>query len=340
MSTQVANPGTERQDTWWLEPLLVFLGLTAFIIYATGRAVMGFVYDGGLEQFFASHQEYAQALGFAYYGTSKAAAVMDGWRPHYISPIASPDLSLFLRPLAEPVSELVRQRPGWEMFVISPALWILWAPGGFRVTCYYYRKAYYRSFFQNPTACAVAPSPKNPLGWLLGFWNGYRGEKSFPLIFQNLHRYFLYIALGFLLFLGLDALISFFFVRVQNGEALHDGPFFGHYFGIKVGSIVLLLNFVFLSLYTFSCHSWRHLIGGYVDNFSGCGLVGMAKNHAWQRQSLLNEHHMLFAWISLFWVGFTDFYIWQVALGNIPDITLLSSTQISQGIQWLQGFNT
>ena len=74
----------------------------------------------------------------------------------------------------------------------------------------------------------------------------------------------------------------------------------------------LALNAVLLGLYTFSCHSWRHLIGGYVDNYSACGLVGMSQNHAWQRQSFLNSKHMEFAWASLVWVGFTDLYIWQV----------------------------
>ena len=44
----------------------------------------------------------------------------------------------------------------------------------FRLTCYYYRGAYYRSVWQSPTACAVAePHAK------------YTGETRFPLIIQN-----------------------------------------------------------------------------------------------------------------------------------------------------------
>ncbi len=41
---------------------------------------------------------------------------------------------------------------------ISPAWWVLWVPGGFRATCYYYRKAYYRSYFRDPVACAMPES--------------------------------------------------------------------------------------------------------------------------------------------------------------------------------------
>ena len=53
----------------------------------------------------------------------------------------------------------------------------------FRLTCYYYRKAYYRSFWLSPPACAVPDGHKK-----------YTGETRFPLIFQNLHRYFFYAA--------------------------------------------------------------------------------------------------------------------------------------------------
>ncbi len=55
---------------------------------------------------------------------------------------------------------------------------------GFRLTCYYYRKAYYRAFWRAPSACAV-PEPHAK----------YSGETRFPLIAQNIHRYFFYAAL-------------------------------------------------------------------------------------------------------------------------------------------------
>ena len=55
-----------------------------------------------------------------------------------------PYLSPFYSPLITP--------KGWPL---SPAFLILWAPLGFRATCYYYRKAYYRSLFASPPGCAV-----------------------------------------------------------------------------------------------------------------------------------------------------------------------------------------
>ncbi len=199
------------------------------------------------------------------------------WGP-YLSPFYSP---LF--------------KPSW--WPLSPALLILWAPLGFRATCYYYRKAYYRAFFLDPPACAVG----EPRG------HGYRGEASFPLILQNVHRYFLYAALIFLIILWYDAIHAFWF----------DGKF-----GIGVGSLVLLGNISFLSLYTFSCHSLRHLLGGNVDCFS-CTVAGGPRHAAWRGLSFLNEHHMLFAWLSLFSVGLSDFYIRLLASGAIQDARLL-----------------
>src|SRR5436309_11259432 len=42
---------------------------------------------------------------------------------------------------------------------LSSAILVAWAPLGFRATCYYYRKAYYRSFFWDPPACAIREPP-------------------------------------------------------------------------------------------------------------------------------------------------------------------------------------
>lgn len=287
VSTTTANPGTDRQDNWWLGPLSVFLGLSAFAVYATWRALIGF--NSGIE----NHYEFV-------------GEIASGMHAHYISPFASPDLSPLLSPIVEPIMGPLRKLTGWEWLVISPALWILWVPGGFRLTCYYYRKAYYRSFFTSPTACGVdtLKSFKNPLARLLGIGERYRGEQLFPLIIQNLHRYFFYISALFIIILSFDALIAYFYS--------------GH-FGIGVGSIVLTLNAVFLAMYTFGCHSWRHLLGGQIDCFSKDGMLGEARLHAWTRQSILNHYHQQFAWISLIWVGFTDFYVWMVASGQWPE---------------------
>lgn len=202
---------------------------------------------------------------------------------HYLSPFYSP---------------LVGKAwlPAW----LSPAFLILWAPGGFRATCYYYRKAYYRSFFMDPPACAVGEPRK-----------GYRGETAFPFILQNLHRFFFYIAVIFIVILTWDAIDSF---RVTDETGTH--------LGIGIGTLVLTLNAVFLGLYTFSCHSCRHAVGGNVTCYAKAP-AGKLRYRLWQVTSRLNKHHMLFAWMSLFSVGFADFYVRMVSMGVFTDLRIL-----------------
>jgi hypothetical protein len=216
--------------------------------------------------------------GFGIYATLRA---LEGqyyeWGP-YLSPFYSP---------------LIDPQHHWWRF--SPAILILGGPLGFRATCYYYRKAYYRAFFLDPPACAVSEHGRS-----------YRGETKFPFILQNVHRYFLYLAFVFLAFLWHDAIRAFFF---------EDG------FGMGLGTVVLLANVILLSLYTFSCHSLRHLAGGKLDCFS-CAAFGATRYGAWKRVSLLNERHMLFAWASLISVGFADFYVRMVACGAFQDVRL------------------
>src|ERR1700741_396264 len=147
-----------------------------------------------------------------------------------------PYLSPFFSPLIDP------QHRWWKL---SPALLILSGPLGFRATCYYYRKAYYRAFFLDPPACAVSESDKR----------NYKGETAFPFILQNIHRYFLYLAILFILFLWHDAYQAFFFIGRLRVEE----------FGIGLGSLIMLANVILLTLYTLSCHSLRHLAGGKLD---------------------------------------------------------------------------
>src|ERR1051325_1667589 len=160
---------------------------------------------------------------------------------HYLSPFGTPDLT-FLVP-----SSLLAQVPyGVGAFLVavlaSPAAVILPFPALFRFTCYYYRKSYYRAFVARPAACAV-PANKGL---------GYMGERGI-LALQNLHRYFLYAALVITLFLAWDAIRS---IVTPHGL----------YFGI--GSALMVLNVAFLMLYTFGCHSFRHLVGGKLDCYS------------------------------------------------------------------------
>ena len=196
----------------------------------------------------------------------------------------------YLSPLYSPLITV-------DWFPFSPAFLILLPPVLFRATCYYYRKAYYRSYFLDPPACAV--------GELRG--KGYRGETAFPLILQNLHRYLFYITAFYLIFLWHD---------VANA-ATFDGSF-----GIGIGTLVILANTTALTLYSFSCHSARHLVGGRLDCFS-CGALTRARHQAWQGVSALNRHHMLIAWVSFVTVCGADLYVRLVASGVIRDLRLL-----------------
>lgn len=248
---------TSRPDTWWVQPLVVFLGFSSFIVYSTWAAFQGEYYAFG----------------------------------NYLSPFYSPEI------FGSSPHALLGGKPGWwpGWLPFSPALLILWAPGGFRFTCYYYRGAYYKAFWADPSNCAVA-EPRD----------AYRGENSFPLIMQNIHRYFLYLALVFIVILGYDAFKAMFFVDAATGVES---------FGIGVGSIVLTLNVVFLGSYTFSCHSLRHIIGGYKNLLSKAPV----RRQAYQCVTCLNRKHMNFAWISLFWVGFSDLYVRMCSMGIWTD---------------------
>ena len=158
-----------------------------------------------------------------------------------------------------------------------------WAPLGFRATCYYYRKAYYRAFFWDPPACAI----REP-----SFRHRYRGETRLPWILNNFHRFFLYLALIVLGFLWYDT---------GNAFAYNGG-----YFGI--GAVLMLANVVLLTGYTFSCHALRHLVGGSVDCFS-CARLGHTRHGVWKLVSKINPFHGSFAWFSLVSVAVVDIYI-------------------------------
>jgi hypothetical protein len=238
---------TSRRDLWWLYPLLVFLGLSTFIVYATWAAFQGDHYRFG----------------------------------PYLSPFYSPELFGDARESwfgAKP-----SWLPGWLPF--SPALLILWAPAGFRLTCYYYRGAYYKAFWLDPPSCAVGEPRQS-----------YCGESSLPLILQNVHRYFLYLALIFLVLLAHD---------VWKAMWFPDG------FGIGVGTLVLAVNVVLLSGYALGCHSLRHLIGGRLDQPSRAKL----RYPAYRCVSCLNRRHMVWAWCSLSSVMFADVYVRLCSMG-------------------------
>ncbi len=255
---------TLRTDRWWLQPLIAFLALFSFIIYATWRAFEG-----------------------AHY---------------FLSPLISPFYSPCLTTKCVDGSSLLGH---WASIgTISPALLILIFPLGFRMTCYYYRKTYYRSFWMSPPACAVAePHAK------------YTGETRKPLILQNAHRYFFYAGLVFNVLLTIDAILSFRRPFVGGSIETYPGSVaqahevlkWGH---MSIGTIVLLANATFLWLYSASCHTCRHTIGGRLRNFS----KHPVRYKAWTIVSALNHKHQEFAWVSLVGVAFADIYVRTVSI--------------------------
>jgi hypothetical protein len=218
---------------------------------------------------------------FVVYATWAALVNADYYADPYLSPFYSPCLAANC------------EHATWDVvgdwWSLSPALLILPIPLGFRLTCYYYRKAYYRAFFWSPPACAVKDGPRR-----------YTGEARFPLILQNVHRYTFYLTLPFPIILLWDGLRAFDFP---------DG------FGMGLGTVILLANAVLLGAYTLSCHSCRHLCGGHVDVFSG----SPRRYRLWRFVSSLNARHMQIAWVSLVAVALTDLYVRLVATGTIDD---------------------
>ncbi len=177
-------------------------------------------------------------------------------------------------------------------FPLSAALIVLIFPLGFRMTCYYYRKAYYRAFWLSPPACGVAEPHKS-----------YSGESRFPLIVQNLHRWFWYAAILVALILSFDVVLAF---RNQDKEWGHMG----------LGTLLMLINVVLIWLYTLSCHSCRHAVGGRLRHFS----KHPVRYQLWTWVSKINVHHGRYAWYSLFSVALVDFYIYLLATGTIEDV--------------------
>ena len=236
--------------------------------------------------------------GFIVYTTWAALQGEHYYASPYLSPFYSP--VLWVDPTAAGAAPMWHVWFGtwpswWPSFLpASPALFILIFPAAFRFTCYYYRKAYYRAFVGSPAGCSVVPMGKNA--------GPYKGETRL-LIFQNLHRYAMYFAVAFVFILTYDAVVAFF----------HDGKF-----GVGVGSIVLSINAVLIGLYTFGCHSVRHLIGGRNDCMS-CGKATLSYK-LWRRVTWLNERHMRFAWLSLIWVALSDVYVRLVSMGVIHDL--------------------
>ena len=108
----------------------------------------------------------------AFFGYLAASIFLDSW---------AFEIGPYLSPVYEP-----KLHGEFSVPWFSPAMFIVWGPVGFRATCYYYRMAYYRSMFMSPPACAVGDIQRS-----------YSGESRLPFIIQNVHRFFMYVALVF-----------------------------------------------------------------------------------------------------------------------------------------------
>ena len=260
MSSGVRSPGrariperTLRQDRWWLYPAVTFTVFTAFVVYATWRAFVG------------------------------AALLHDAVPLAVLLAVPRP------RSCVEGSSDFGQPFSFWQL---SPALIILIFPLGFRMSCYYYRKAYYRSFWLSPPACGVA----EPHG-------AYTGERRLPLILNNVHRYFWYAAMVVGVILTFDTVLAF---RDETGEWGHMG----------LGTLLFVVNIVLIWGYTLGCHSCRHAVGGRLRHFSRHPV----RYRAWTAVSKLNAQHATWAWASLFSVAFVDLYVYLLATGAITDV--------------------
>ena len=250
---------TLRTDTWWRAPLITFTLLSAWVLYALIRTASQGAY------FVAEY--------------------------HYLSPFSSPCVTASCEPDARDFGTWFGHFPPFVPFAIVVLPFLL----GFRLTCYYYRRAYYRAFWQSPPACGVAePHAK------------YSGETRFPLIFQNAHRYFFYAA-------GVISLINTYdVIRAFMPE--------GHSFGFGLGTLIMLTNVILLWAYTVSCHSCRHIVGGRLRSFSRHPL----RYRFWTLVSKLNAKHMQLAWTTLATLMLTDLYIALVAHGTFDDLRIVN----------------
>ncbi|GAB3649488.1 hypothetical protein [Glycomyces tarimensis] len=246
-----------RTDNWMRGPILTVVGITVWAAYATFRVF----YQG------------------------------DYWVAdyHYLTPFYSPCVSEGCLPESAHFGRFLPNHPLLPYAALSLPFLL-----AFRLTCYYYRKAYYRSFWLSPPACAVPDGHAR-----------YTGETRFPLIGQNFHRYFFYAAVLISAINTYDAILAF-----HSPEG----------FGFGMGNLVLLTNVVLLWCYTLGCHSCRHVMGGRLRHFS----KHPVRYRLWTAVTVLNNRHMMWAWITLASLALTDFYVMAVAAGWINDLRFIN----------------
>ncbi len=242
---------TMRIDRWSIRPMLIGLGILAFVAYATFSSVLLIPGILGVEYSAQGYHSPFFSLGFA-------EGVVPAW--------------------------------------VSPAIFVLWIQVLFRTTCYYFRGAYYKSLFADPPACAVGePSVHRRFGM----------ENRFPFILQNAHRFTLYLAFIPMAVLWYDLALAFWHDDVPR---------------LGLGVLLIGADALLVSLYVFSCHSLRHLVGGGMDCFS-CTRNTRRRRGAWARVTALNLHHGTWFWASLISIVMADLYIRALALDIINTST-------------------
>jgi hypothetical protein len=194
----------------------------------------------------------------------------------------------------------VKEFKGYVDPFYSPTVIIIPLIGLFRLTCYAFRRYYNRHLFKHPAACPVHERSDADS-------RAYTGETSTLFKAENLHRYFMYASLAVLPFFYYDLYLSL---------------TYGGVFILRLGSILMVADVAVLTLYVFSCHSVRSLIGGRNDCFS-CMSMPKQSKMAYDVQSRLNMHHELFAWLSLITIVAVDLFIRAVSAGIPLDRILM-----------------
>jgi len=259
------SQNTLRTDRWWEYPAVVATLLTIWVTYATVHVFIGKWYY--VPQY------------------------------HYLTPFYSPCVSGECVPGSSSLGTWIPAIPPIIPYAFVSLPFVL----GFRLTCYYYRGAYYRAFWRSPAACAV----KEPHAT-------YSGESKLPLITFNLHRFFFYMAVLISILNTYDMVQAF---LPKQGPAHPHGAF-----GIGLGSLIILANLILLWAYTLSCHSCRHITGGRLKHFS----KHPVRYWIWNQISKMNKHHMALAWTTLTSLMVTDLYIMLVAANAFPDLRIFN----------------
>src|SRR5258708_7425835 len=133
---------TLRKDTWWQRSIVVATLLTIWVGYATVRV-------------FTGHWYYVPQY-------------------HYLTPFYSPCVNGECVPGSSTLGTWIPAIPPIIPYAFISLPFVL----GFRLSCYYYRGAYYRAFWQSPGACAVREPHAS-----------YSAETRAAPIVQNVHRY-------------------------------------------------------------------------------------------------------------------------------------------------------